>query len=663
MSETTRPLSRWWLLLPLLPWAFLSLILFLGFGGESGSGGPPLFFGKHWIPLSWLLLPVALGLLGTCALFLGRFQVQRRKGFRISLAAALISAGFVVAGLAWALPGLSAKGTRVEEVAAPAEANRPILVDLGQGLRLAYSPWVPMDRGGRTLPHRVMPQPLPLEGEDLALPFSEQSLSNLAAFTRAYGHLRWFQPTDAASQTDWDRLAIAAMAPMAAAKDASDLRERLRTFFAVVAPRAQFLAPGEEPAPLVAPQGTARYRRWVHVGGYDLSEKIHAHQGPKRATRLASVAITWNLLRYFSPYLEPVEKEWEAALEHGLRDAATASDDAAFLHGFRTFTARFRDGHIWPRMDSSPQGAFSLPFYVAQAEGRAFVQRVAPNQDPRLTPGCEILSVGSEESSARLARIASEVGPTNLGHQQRGAEIMFVGLPTDQVVSVRWRTPQGEVIEANLNGRKTYVAPREPKTPLRELEPGLWYVDVTQDIPDEKETLARLAQAKGLVVDLRGYPASAFPEKLLSHLIDAPIYRPLMAYPVVCTPEREALTWKPVPSSVVVPKGPRFGAKVAFLIDGEAISYAETVLSRVEAYRLGELVGEPTTGTNGNGASVRLPGGVDFIWTGLRVLRHDGSVFHQIGVRPTVPVTRTVKGLLEGRDEALEAAVKVVAGR
>ncbi|MDP2877091.1 MAG: S41 family peptidase, partial [Holophaga sp.] len=564
---------------------------------------------------------------------------------------------------AWVLPNLSGKGTRVEKVVAPAEANRPILVDLGQGLRLAYSPWVPMDRDDRTLPHRVTPQPLPLEGEDIALPFSEQSLSNLVVFTRAYGHLRWFQPTDAASQTDWDRAVIAGMAPMAAVKDTTELRERLRTFFGIIAPRAQFLAPGEEPAPLMAPEGTARYQRWVHVGGYELSEKIRPHQGPKRASRLAAVVITWNLLRHFSPYLEPVQKEWEAALEQGLRDAATASDDAAFLHGFRTFTANFRDGHIFPRMESCLQRSFSLPFYVAQAEGRAFVQRVGPNQDPRLTPGSEILSVGGEEANARLARIASEVGPTNLGHQQRGAEIMFIGLPTDQAVSVRWRTPLGEVIEANLNGRKAYVAPRDPKTPVRELESGLWYVDVTRDIPDENETLARLAQAKGLVVDLRGYPSSDFTKKLLSRLIDAPIHNPLMAYPVVRTPEREALNWKSAPGSVVVPKGPRFRAKVAFLIDGEAISYAETLLSMVEAYRLGELVGEPTTGTNGNAASARLPGGVDLNWTGLRVLRHDGSVFHQIGIRPTVPVTRTVKGLKEGRDEALEAAVKAVQQR
>ncbi|MDP2876322.1 MAG: hypothetical protein Q8O00_09065, partial [Holophaga sp.] len=100
MSENPRPFSRWWLLLPLLPWTILALFLFLCLGVWP-TGAPQLFFGRHWIPWSWLVLPVALGLLGTITLFFGRFQVQRRKVFRISLAAALLPVGFVIAGLAW----------------------------------------------------------------------------------------------------------------------------------------------------------------------------------------------------------------------------------------------------------------------------------------------------------------------------------------------------------------------------------------------------------------------------------------------------------------------------------------------------------------------------------------------------------------------------------
>jgi hypothetical protein len=50
-------------------------------------------------------------------------------------------------------------------------------------------------------------------------------------------------------------------------------------------------------------------------------------------------------------------------------------------------------------------------------------------------------------------------------------------------------------------------------------------------------------------------------------------------------------------------------------------------------------------------------------WSGQRVLKHDGSPFHGVGELPTVPATRTLRGIAAGRDEIVERAVEVVAGR
>ncbi|HSG38313.1 MAG TPA: peptidase S41, partial [Thermoanaerobaculia bacterium] len=80
------------------------------------------------------------------------------------------------------------------------------------------------------------------------------------------------------------------------------------------------------------------------------------------------------------------------------------------------------------------------------------------------------------------------------------------------------------------------------------------------------------------------------------------------------------------------------------------------------AYRLGEIVGSTTAGTNGNVNTVRLPGNYFMGFTGMQVLKHDGSRYHGVGVHPTVPVSRTLKGVSEGRDEVLEKAIEVVGG-
>ena len=94
-----------------------------------------------------------------------------------------------------------------------------------------------------------------------------------------------------------------------------------------------------------------------------------------------------------------------------------------------------------------------------------------------------------------------------------------------------------------------------------------------------------------------------------------------------------------------------------FITDGRAISYAETCMGIVEHYGLGKIVGGPTAGTNGNVNPFGLPGGYSVMWTGMKVLKHDGSQHHGVGILPTHPVARTIAGIAAGRDEMLIRAL------
>ena len=100
--------------------------------------------------------------------------------------------------------------------------------------------------------------------------------------------------------------------------------------------------------------------------------------------------------------------------------------------------------------------------------------------------------------------------------------------------------------------------------------------------------------------------------------------------------------------------------KVVFITDGRAISYAESFMGFIEYYRLAEIVGQPTAGTNGNVNFFNLPGGFRVTWTGMKVVKHDGSQHHLIGIQPTVPVHRTIRGVQEERDEFLEKAIEII---
>jgi len=110
----------------------------------------------------------------------------------------------------------------------------------------------------------------------------------------------------------------------------------------------------------------------------------------------------------------------------------------------------------------------------------------------------------------------------------------------------------------------------------------------------------------------------------------------------------------------IAPHAPFLKARKVFITDGRAISYAESCLGIVEHYKLAEIVGAPTAGTNGNVNPIQLPGGYTVYWTGMKVLKHDGSRHHGVGILPTVPVARTRAAIADGRDEFLERAIEVV---
>jgi C-terminal processing protease CtpA/Prc len=189
---------------------------------------------------------------------------------------------------------------------------------------------------------------------------------------------------------------------------------------------------------------------------------------------------------------------------------------------------------------------------------------------------------------------------------------------------------------------------------------GIVYFNLDQASADDlNRAMPKLEKARGIVFDMRGYPGDGAIE-LIQHLIDAPATSQRWILPIFRRPDREGVQWLPTERWNLEPRSPRLTAKTAFLIDGRAISYAESIMGIVEHYKLGEIVGSTTAGTNGNINPFMLPGGFLVTWSGMIVLKHDGGRHHGVGIAPTVRVVPTPTGIADGKDEVLERAVAVL---
>lgn len=381
--------------------------------------------------------------------------------------------------------------------------------------------------------------------------------------------------------------------------------------------------------------------------------------GEDRATRLGDVALAWGIFRHFYPYFEVVNTDWTAELPKALRAAAMDKGSEAFLHTLRRLVAALKDGH-GSVFGTGSGGSFVPSLDLVMVDGHPVVRSTGESAKA-VRAGSWILNVDGESSQTRLAHLKTEVSAASEGWMNSRLAREFLEGDAGTKVLVRYRTASGLEGEATLPRDAKVWELRDASKPgkLTELKPGLWYVDLDRiSDQDFDAALPKLTQAKGVIFDLRGYPRMG--TDFLQHLADFPLESARWNIPIVTQPDGKEWSWNTSGRWNLEPLAPRLSGKVAFLAGGGAISYAESCLAIVEAYKLAEIVGEPTAGTNGDVNPFTLPGGYTISWTGRKVLKHDGTRHHGVGIQPTVPVRPTQMGLAEGRDEVLEKAIEIV---
>ncbi|MGD0992894.1 MAG: S41 family peptidase [Gemmatimonadales bacterium] len=384
---------------------------------------------------------------------------------------------------------------------------------------------------------------------------------------------------------------------------------------------------------------------------------------PDRATRLAVVACLWNVAQHFYPYFDVVRTNWDSILPATLAAAATEADPDRFYAVLQRMVAALHDGHGWvysARNEVLQRFYAHAPVRLGLVEGRIVVTGL---EDSAVAAGVhlgeEVVSVDGRPARSVLVEQEALTSGATAGFVQFVAlRQMLVG-PPGSVVTLGLRDPFDArsavhmVRLVRIRGPMRFGGLPEKVAQLRD---GIVYVDFSR-LTDSAfaGALPRLEHASGIVIDMRSYPSfEAVPA--LGMLSDAPLHSAPFLIPVVTTPDHQITHYLEGGWSVPV-AAVRLKARAAFLIGPGMVSAGETIMGIVEAYQLGAMVGSTTAGTNGNVVVVTLPGGYRFRFTGMRVLKHDGSALHGVGIHPTIPVEPSLRGVWDGRDEVLERAV------
>lgn len=376
------------------------------------------------------------------------------------------------------------------------------------------------------------------------------------------------------------------------------------------------------------------------------------------ALRLTCVIITWNVMQHFYPYFDRVDVDWDAVLTGALDRAASDADADDLLRTLQWMLAQLGDGHARVEHDIA-NGLAGLAFRPGVVENRVVV--VEAPSDACVARGDVVVSVDGVAAAQVLGEGEAYMSGSPQYRRRRALSVFGEGERGSRARVVLERSARTVTCEV-VRGAAPPDTDARPAEAITELREGVFYIDPARaPISTILARMQELATADAVIIDFRGYPAGNY-RPLIQHLAADTIYSADFKVPRILRPDRIDPVGFDVDRWTLPPLEPHVRGRVVFLTDARAMSYAESLMGIVEHYRLGEIVGKPTGGVNGNQNVLFLPGGYAVYFTGMRVDKHDGSPLHNVGVLPTIPAERTIEGVRAGRDEILERALQWLGG-
>jgi C-terminal processing protease CtpA/Prc len=389
---------------------------------------------------------------------------------------------------------------------------------------------------------------------------------------------------------------------------------------------------------------------------------------PDDGFRLLSLYRYWNMIQYFFPYKYAIGTDWNAILPAVLDDFINAKDTTQYKLAVLKIINIVSDTHanIWGDKLSDIFGDYQAPVQIRFIEGKPVVVGYYDEKlgaETGLQTGDEITHINKKPVAEVIAALKDLSPASNLPTKLRDvAKRLLRGKDTQITVKIN-RSQKSltktlkRVLLTELSTKIDWQW-RVGEKGHRLINDDIGYINLgnIKDVDLEK-MMQTFAKTKGIIIDIRNYPNAFMVFKLGKHLYPKPHGFAKFTMPVLNQPG--LFGWSKVfKTGEINPNA--YKGDVVILVNEISQSQAEYTTMALRGAPKAIVIGSTTAGADGNFSKVILPGGISSGISGIGVYYPDGTETQRVGIVPEVEVNPTIQGIIDGKDEVLDEAKRLI---
>ncbi len=404
-----------------------------------------------------------------------------------------------------------------------------------------------------------------------------------------------------------------------------------------------------------------------------------AHVSIETRMRVAAT-IKESVATYFAHWQAVPELDFDKAFDEYVTQIARTDDRRAFDLATMTLIARLGNGHTnfrdkWLSQQSGPATGLAIDVRDGQ-------WLVINSQRASVPAGSVITNIDGVPIETFYAKHRDAIAAST----ERARRGKLFNIPEFFPMQFKLGLGDGRTVTLNRKDKPGFW--NEPPVP-KQLPEGVYYTSIPQfgQPKFENDAIAFVqahADAKALIIDVRGNGGGNTPAKLLDALIVKPYtgWAEMSAMSVGLLKTYGAFVdqvsvkddaefhgfadgmqsyfRRPMlyaPGALVRPGKPVYTGKLIVLIDQNCASACEDFVMPLKATKRATLIGDTTYGSSGQPKSIDFGNGMSMRIGAKRMLFGDDSKFEGVGIEPDLRLVTSAEQLRRGEDPALAAAL------